>query len=150
MLQGDAMNRNAAILIYKGMKFLIHKMEDYLVPDVRIVGSHQEVEQFAHLLRSVYVQLCCSPQQVHRAYQPGQTENMVTMIVANEDVSDIGHREPHQLHLCLSSFAAVYHEKLAPHIQYLRGRLVTSGGFCRATTQDIQFKVHSSQFKVHR
>ena len=62
---------------------------------------------------------------------------MVAMIVADEDVSDVGHREPHQLHLRLSPFAAVNQEVLAPHIQYLRGRLVARRRLCRTATEYV-------------
>ena len=60
MLQGDAMNRNAAILIYQGMMAHIYWVEKNFIPDVCIISAHKEVEQFTHLLRPMYVQLGCS------------------------------------------------------------------------------------------
>ena len=83
------------------------------------------------------MQLGSSPQQVHRPNQPWQAEDVVTMIVADEDVADVHHRKPHQLHLRLCPFATINHKELAPHIEYLRGRLVARGGLCRAATQYV-------------
>ena len=62
------------------------------------------------------------------------------MIVTDEDVADVCHRKPHQLHSGLCPFATIEHEVFAAHIQYLRSRLVTSGGLCRAAAQYVQFK----------
>jgi hypothetical protein len=50
--------------------------------------------------------------------------------VTDEDMPDVHHREPHLLHLSLHPFATIEHEVFASHIQYLRSRLVTSGGLC--------------------
>ena len=140
MLEGNAVNGDASVLIDEVVLANIDRIEKDFILDVRIVSLHEEVEQLAHLLRSVDVQFGSSPQQVHRAYQSRQSENVVAMIVTDEDVTDVHHREPHQLHPRLSPFAAIEHEVFATHIQYLRSRLVASGGLCRAATQYVQFK----------
>ena len=101
MTQRYAMYGDAAILIYEGMQTYIYRMEDDLVPNVGIVGAHQEVYQLPDLERPMNMQFCSSSQQFHCANKPGQAENMVTMVVADENMSDIRHREPHQLHLRL-------------------------------------------------
>jgi hypothetical protein len=131
------MNRDAPVLENQGVLPVIDRMEENLIPNIRIVSAHEEIEQVADLLRPVNMQFGSTSEQVHRTYETRQAINVVTMIVADEDVADIGHRESHQLHLCLSPFAAVYHEILAPHIQYLRGRLVALRGLCRAATEYV-------------
>jgi hypothetical protein len=52
---------------------------------------------------------------------------MVTMVMTDEDMTDVHHGKPHLLHLCLPTFATVNHEEFASDVQYLRGWLMTSG-----------------------
>ena len=130
MLEGDAVNGDAAVLVNKVMLAGIDWIEENFVLDVRIVSAQEELEQFSHLLRAVDVQFGGSAKQVHRAYQSRQPEDVVAMIVTDEDVPDVHHREPHLLHLRLHPFATIEHEVFAAHIQDLRSRLVASGGLC--------------------
>ena len=152
MLERDAMDGDAAVFEDKLMLTCVNRMEDDFVANLSIVDVLQEVEQFAHLLRSVDVQFGSPSQQVHGTNQARQSEDVVSVIVADEDVSDVCHRKPHHLHLCLCSFATVYHEVFAPHVKYLRGWLVVCRWLCRATTEYIQFEVHkqvTSKIKIH-
>ena len=116
MLQRNSVNGNASVLVNKVVLAYINWMEKDFVLNVRIVGLHEEIEQFAHLLRAVNVQLGSPPKKVHCSYQSRQSENVVAMIVTDEDVPDVCHREPHQLHSGLRPFATIEHEVFAPHI----------------------------------
>ena len=140
MLQRNAVNGDASVLINQVVLAHINGMEKDFVLNLRIVSAHEELEQLSHLLRAVNVQLGSSAKKVHRAYQSRQSENVVAMIVTDEDVANVRHRKSHQLHSCLRPFATIEHEVFAPHIQDLRSWLVASGGLCRAATQYIQFK----------
>ena len=111
------MNRDASVLIDEGMLLGVNGMEEYFVANLCIVSALQEVEQFAHLLRSVDVEFGGPSEQVHRSDEAWQPEDVVAMIVADEDVADAEHRQSHLLHLCLHTFAAVDHEVFAPHVQ---------------------------------
>ena len=124
------MNRDAAIFVNEVVHSRIDRMEEDFVLDVAVVGALQEVKELAHLLRPMDVQLGSTAQQVHRANQSWQSEDVVAMVVADEDMANAHHRESHLLHLCLYTLATINHEEFAPHIQYLRGWLVTRGGLC--------------------
>lgn len=143
VLQWNAVDSDAPVFIDKRMKAGIYGMEDDFVPDIRVIGSLEEVEQFSYLPGPMNVQLGCSPKQVHCSDKSGQSEHVVTMVVADEDMPDVRHRKSHYLHFSLCSFAAVYHEILASHIENLRGWLVACGGLGRTTTKYVQFKVQS-------
>ena len=137
MLEGDAVNVDASVFEDEVVLAYVNRMEEHFVLNLRVVSAHEELKQLGHLLRPMNVELGCSSQQVHRAYQSGQSEDVVAMIVADEDVPDVHHREPHPLHLSLSAFATIDHEEFAPHIQYLRGWLVARSWLCRAATQYV-------------
>ncbi len=147
VLQGDAADRDAAVFVNEVVPSRIDGMEEHFVLNLGIVSAHEELEQFAHLLRAVYVELGSTAQQVHRAYQSRQSEDVVTMVVADEDMSDAHHGEPHPLHLSLHALATIYHEEFAPHVQDLRGGLVACGGLGRAATQYVQFEIQNRRKK---
>ena len=110
------MNSDASVLLDKIVLARIDRMKEDFVLNLRIVSTHQEIDKLANLLRSVNVKLGSTSQQVHRAYQTRQSEDVIAMIVADEDVPDIHHREPHLLHLSLDAFATINHEELSSHI----------------------------------
>ena len=130
VFQGNAMNRDAAIFVNEVVPSRIDRMEEDFVLDVAVVGVLQEVKELAYLLWPMDVQFGSTSQQIHRAYQSWQSEYVVAMVVADEDMTNAHHRESHLLHLCLHTFATIDHEEFAPHIQDLRGWLVTCGGLC--------------------
>jgi len=127
VLQGDAVDRDAAVFVDKRMPLHINRMKEDFILNVAVVSALQEIEELAHLLRPVDMELGSPAQEVHRTYQPGQPEDVVAMIVTDEDVADVHHRKPHLLHLRLNALATIYHEVFAPHVQYLRGGLMASG-----------------------
>ena len=137
VFQGNAMNRDASVFVNEVVHSRIDRMEEDFVLDVAVVGALQEVKELAHLLRPMDVQLGSTSQQIHRAYQSRQSEYVVAMVVADEDMANAHHRESHLLHLRLHTLATINHEEFAPHIQDLRGRLVARGGFSRAATQYV-------------
>ena len=137
MLEGDAVNGDTSVFEDELVLAYVNRMEEHFVLNLRVVSAHEELKQLDNLLRPMNVELGCSSQQVHRAYQSRQPEDVVAMIVTDENVPDVHHREPHPLHLSLCAFATINHEEFAPHIQYLRGWLVTRGGLCRAATQYV-------------
>ena len=147
VLQGYAMDGDAAVFVNEVVPSRIDGMEEHFVLNLGIVSAHEELEQFAHLLRAVYVELGSTAQQVHRAYQSRQSEDVVAMVVADEDMSDAHHGEPHPLHLSLHALATIYHEEFAPHVQDLRGGLVACGGLGRAATQYVQFEIQNRRKK---
>lgn len=147
MLQGYAMDGDAAVFVNEVVPSRIDGMEEHFVLNLGIVSAHEELEQLAHLLRPVNVELGSTAQQVHRAYQSRQSEDVVTMVVADEDMSDAHHGEPHPLHLSLHALATIYHKEFAPHVQDLRGGLVACGGLGRAATQYVQFEIQNRRKK---
>ena len=99
-------------------------MKEHFVIHALAVGLQYHVQEVLHLLRCVYVQLGGSAQQGHGAYEARQSEDVVAMVVADEDVSYLQHAEAKSLHGCLHAFAAIYHVVLASQFQDLRGGLV--------------------------
>ena len=134
MLQGNAMNCYAAVFIDKRVLMYINRMKNHIVTDIGIKGLQQIVDKITYLQRTMYVQFGCSSEQIHCPDESGKSKNMVAMIMTDEDMADVHHGESHLLHLSLYSLTTIYHEEFASNVQYLRGRLMASGWFGRATS----------------
>lgn len=124
VVQRYAPHFRTPVLIYKIMFARAYGMKEDFVIHALAVGLQYHLKEVLYLLRCVYVQLGGSAQQGHGAYQARQSEDVVAMVVADEDVSYLQHAEAKPLHGCLHAFAAIYHVVLAPQFQDLRGGLV--------------------------
>ena len=90
--QRYAVYGDTAVFVNEGVLAYIDGMEMDLILDIGIVGMKQEVYQFANLLWTVDMEFSSPPQEVHRPYQTGQSEDVVAMIMADEDMANVGHR----------------------------------------------------------
>jgi hypothetical protein len=102
-------------------------MKNQFVTDIGIKSLQQKVDKIANLQRTMNMKFGCSSKQIHRPDETGKSKNMVTMVMTDEDMTDVHHGEAHLLHLRLHTFATVNHEEFASDVQYLRGWLMTGG-----------------------
>ena len=96
-------------------------MKEYFIVYSFAIYFHHHVEELFQFLRSMYMQLCRSAKQGHCAYQSWESEDMVSMIVTDEDVTNFQHAKSMPLHSYLHTFTAIDHVILASHFQYLCG-----------------------------
>lgn len=97
-------------------------------------------EQVNAVLEGVYGQGVGAFQQRHGRYQSRQTEAVVAVQMADEDVVEAHELEPHASHAQLSALAAVDHHEVVAHVKHL-ARGTVPGGHCgAAAAQYVEFQ----------